>query len=107
MPREIQVLRFCDRHHDRAAVGDDVIAALNGDAARRVDVCEECRESIVAPFEELLALGVLPDQQKQTDDGFTCPICSHVLKNRPSLSHHLRQQHQTGLRELAKRGVTV
>lgn len=125
MPRQVQVLRFCEIHTEVEA-SDSINVSINGGKPRTADYCEEC-SVIVIPFLRLMEAGfeeappkrarrpqtpVVPApnvEKAQADlDNTECPLCdAPPYANRQSLSKHLRAVHDKGVRQLLAEGITV
>lgn len=113
MTKEVRVIAWCENHPDVAASSEVTASVGVGRFAdpRVVDVCDDCINTIVGPFIDLMEKGVPPGPPEPTvlprEGRVTCPLCPVTLTNRQGLSGHLRTKHDTGLRQLQAEGIVV
>ena len=114
MAREALILKFCDGDHDpdaRVTATVERVIAVDHSHPMMLDLCEACDAQFVQVVVDLMERGI-PESMihkqkygrgmgrppKETPGPHICPLCHSKHASRSALGHHLRSQHDSGLK---------
>ena len=101
-----QLCDFCQADDLETADAERLTISLNG-TTWEIDACKRHGEPLHQLADTLAELGrKVPSTKRtaradgtETDERVPCPMCGKSLKNRSSLTSHMRQMHETTLSE--------
>lgn len=104
MSRRVSVIVACDNcdtdSTEKKPVTPHVITIEK--VTRRIDLCGVCEEGLISPIRSVLfEAGVDPEPE---DLGEACPLCGASVVTRKALSTHLRDIHDSGIRQMISEG---
>lgn len=91
MAKDVVILNRCDGDHQAEPPEGTTVRIDIGQGKFEVELCEDCRASLIDPVEKLQVRGRMVDSQVKAK--LRCPWCSSALASAGFLRQHVETKH--------------